>query len=67
MMNNKIAGYRRMINKNQSEMAKEFGISTQAYSAKETGITQFKDSEKVIFKEMLKPVFPDIKIDDIFF
>lgn len=66
-MNNKIAGYRRMLNKNQSEMAKEFGISKQAYSAKERGITQFKDSEKIIFKEMVKKIFPDIKIDDIFF
>lgn len=51
----------------QKDMAKLFGISIQAYSAKERGRTQFKDSEKTIFKNELQKIFPDITIDEIFF
>lgn len=63
----KIAGYRKMLGMNQEEMAKEFGISKQAYWKKENGITQFSDKEKLQFKEMLIPLFSDITIDAIFF
>lgn len=66
-MINKIVGYRKMIGKSQKEMAKKFDISVQAYSKKENGLIPFKDSEKVIFKNLLLPYFPDITIDDIFF
>lgn len=66
-MSNKIAGYRRMLGKTQKDVAEMFGISTQAYSSKERGKTQFKDSEKVIFKKELQRLFPDITIDEIFF
>lgn len=66
-MNNRVAGYRRMLGKTQKEFAELFGISTQAYSSKERGRTQFKDSEKKIIKDELKELFPDITIDDIFF
>lgn len=63
----KVPGYRKMLGKTQDDMAKEFGISKQAYWKKEKGQTQFSDKEKVMFKEMLKPLFPDITIDSIFF
>lgn len=66
-MKNKIAGYRRMLGHTQTTMAKEFGISKQAYWKKERGDTEFNDREKIQFKEMLKPIFPEITIDDIFF
>ncbi|APZ49072.1 hypothetical protein BW721_04885 [Jeotgalibaca sp. PTS2502] len=66
-MANRIAGYRRMLGMNQKDLAKDFGISVQAYSAKERGVTSFKDSEKARFKELLKTLFPDITIDEIFF
>lgn len=66
-MKNKIAGYRKMLGHTQESMAKEFGISKQAYWMKERGDTQFNDREKVLFKEMLKSIFPDITIDEIFF
>lgn len=66
-MKNKIAGYRTMLGKTQLELAKEFGISKQSYRMKESGKTQFNDCEKKQFKQMLKPLFPNITIDDIFF
>lgn len=66
-MKDKISGYRRMLGKTQAEMATMFGISTQAYSAKERGITQFKDTEKLLFKQQLLDLFPAITVDDIFF
>lgn len=64
---NKVAGYRKMLGKTQSEMAKVFSISTQAYWQKENGKIRFSDEEKIIFKELVKSIFPDITIDDIFF
>ncbi|MGX7059866.1 helix-turn-helix transcriptional regulator [Vagococcus humatus] len=63
----KVPGYRKMLGMTQDDMAKEFGISKQAYWKKEKGQTQFSDKEKVMFKEMLKPLFPNITIDSIFF
>ena len=47
---NKIIGYRKMLGFTQTDLAKEFGISLQAYRLKENGTTAFKDSEKVLFK-----------------
>ena len=66
-MKDKIAGYRRMLGMTQSKMADCFGISKQAYYLKEKGATAFSDEEKVLFKEMLLPLFPQITIDEIFF
>lgn len=67
MCHNKIAGYRKMLGKNQVEMAKEFKISRQSYYLKENGKVPFTDKEKIIFKKLLLPIFPSITIDDIFF
>lgn len=64
---NKIKGYRNMIGKTQKDMAKMLGISSNAYNKKEKGETPFKDNEKIMFKNMLLPYFPEITIDDIFF
>ncbi|MBO0479315.1 helix-turn-helix transcriptional regulator [Vagococcus fluvialis] len=64
---NKISGYRRMIGHTQKTIAKELGISKQSYWMKETGKTPFTDKEKLKFKLMLKPLFPTITIDEIFF
>ncbi|WP_277294712.1 helix-turn-helix transcriptional regulator [Streptococcus hyointestinalis] len=63
----KVRGYRNMLGKNQEEMGKELGISKQSYCNKEKGKVPFKDSEKMIFKTLLLPLFPDIKLEDIFF
>lgn len=66
-MVNKVAGYRKMLGLTQKGMAQKFEISSQAYWQKEKGIISFSDKEKIAFKKMLLPIFPNITIDDIFF
>ena len=65
--NLKLIGYRKMLGKTQYEMAKIFSISRQSYYLKEKGKIAFNDKEKLLFKNLLVPVFPDITIDEIFF
>ncbi|MFV0557972.1 MAG: helix-turn-helix transcriptional regulator [Enterococcus sp.] len=67
MSNITISGYRKMLNLTQADVAEKFGISRQAYYLKEKGKISFSDNEKLIFKQMLLPIFPDITIDLIFF
>lgn len=64
---NKVAGYRAMLGLSQREIAELFGISKQAYSAKERGFTNFNKSEMIIFKNLLVEHIPGISIDEIFF
>jgi putative transcriptional regulator len=66
-MYSKIKGYRNMLNMTQEELASKFGITKQSYSNKERGRNEFSDKEKIIFKELLQPLFPTVTIDDIFF
>lgn len=56
-----------MLGFTQAEMAEKFKISTQAYRNKENNLTAFNDQEKMYFKKMLRQIFPNITIDDIFF
>lgn len=63
----KIRGYRHMLGKTQAQMAETLNISPQSYHNKECGKVRFTDDEKMIFKKMLLPFFPDITIEDIFF
>lgn len=63
----KIKGYRNFLGHTQEAMGEKLGISKQSYSMKENGKTPFNDKEKIIFKNMLQEVFPNITIDDIFF
>lgn len=62
-----VVSYRKFLGYTQADMAELFGISVQAYSRKERGITAFNDKEKLKIKELLVNHFPDITIDDIFF
>ena len=63
---NKVAGYRAMLGFSQREMAELFGISKQAYSAKERGLTNFNKSEMILFKNLLIEHIPENSIDEIF-
>lgn len=56
-----------MLGLTQKELGNALGISKQAYYNKEKGKSSFTDSEKIIFKQMLIPLFPNITIEDIFF
>lgn len=64
---NLIAGYRKMLDATQSDMAQALGISKQSYYRKENQFVPFTDQEKILIKRMLIPLFPNITIDDIFF
>lgn len=66
-MVNKVAGYRKMLGLTQKQIADKFDISTQSYWQKEKGKVPFSDNEKMIFKALLKSIFPNITIDEIFF
>ncbi|KJQ78085.1 helix-turn-helix transcriptional regulator [Streptococcus oralis] len=66
-MVNKIKGYRNMLGLSQEQLGKQLGISKQAYYNKESGKNSFSDSEKLKFKALLLPLFPNITIEDIFF
>lgn len=63
----KVKGYRVMLGKTQQDMANLFGITKQAYSAKERGVSRFSDNEMIAIKNMLLPLFPEITIDQIFY
>ncbi|MDU0434833.1 transcriptional regulator [Staphylococcus haemolyticus] len=65
---NKVLGYRKMLGKTQSQMAKEFNISEQSYRNKEKGKTDFKKAEMLKFKSLLiDRGLSNITLDDIFF
>ena len=66
-MTNKVKGYRNMLNLTQKETAIKLGISYVSYCNKENGKRDFKDVEKIKFKEMLEPYFPNITLEEIFF
>lgn len=64
---NKVRGYRNMLGFTQEELGNKLGITKQSYHNKEVGKNSFTDSEKLVFKELLLPLFPDITLEDIFF
>lgn len=64
---NKVKGYRNMLNLSQEEISSILGITKQSYYLKENGIREFKDNEKLKFKELLIPFFPEITLEEIFF
>lgn len=66
LKSDKIRGYRNMLGKNQEQMERALGISKKSYCNKEKGYVPFKDDEKIIFKNLLLPLFPDITLEDIF-
>ncbi|MCI3029774.1 helix-turn-helix domain-containing protein [Desemzia sp. C1] len=67
MVANKVKGYRTMLGLSQSDLGKLLGITKQAISNKERGVSSFTDLEKSKIKEMLKVIKSDITIDEIFF
>lgn len=63
----KVRGYRSMLKLSQKDMARQLGISQTAYRNKESGKVDFKDREKVEILKILRPFFPEVTIEDIFF
>lgn len=62
-----VAFFRNICSCSQSDFANLLGISKQAYSRKETGKVQYKDSEKQIILKKIIQFVPNVTIDDIFF
>lgn len=61
-----VGAYRRMTGLSQENVAKVLGISTNSYSNKERGVTQFKQNEMLAFVTLIKEYLPNIKIEDVF-
>ena len=66
-MNNKVRGYRNMLNLSQSDMGRILGISKQSFSLKERGKVKFTLEEMRKLKEQFSSILPNITIDEIFF
>ncbi|MDN5373105.1 MAG: hypothetical protein PWR19_2151 [Carnobacterium sp.] len=62
-----VKGYRILTGNSQQDLAKIFGISKQAVSQKERGVTRFSEKEMVIIRDLVREVIPNATIDDIFF
>ena len=56
-----------MLGLTQQEVANKLNISISSYINKESGRTAFKDNEKMLFKDLLLPYFPNISLEEIFF
>ena len=63
----KVLAYRRAIDWNQKEVADALGISVDAYSKKERGISEFKESEMIKFTKLINDYGKIATIEDIFF
>lgn len=62
-----IAGYRVMLGFTQAELAEKLHISRQSYYMKESGKVPFTDKEKIVIKELVSRIKPDVTIDSLFF
>lgn len=56
-----------MMGLSQKEMSKILGIAESTYRQKETGKSNFKDTEIEKFMMHIKSIDPNINIKDIFF
>ncbi|HEM2750840.1 TPA: transcriptional regulator [Streptococcus suis] len=63
----KLKGYRVMLGLTQKNMAEKLEISLQSYNNKETGKTPFNDRERLIIREQVREIKPDITIDELFY
>lgn len=66
-MMNKVKGYRNMMNEKQSDWAALLSINRVTYNRKEKGIINFTDKEKIIIKDHVSKIIPNITIDELFF
>lgn len=63
----KLRGYRVMLGLTQQAMADKLGITKQSYNSKELGKSQFKDRERLIIRDLVREIKPDITIDELFY
>ena len=63
METNKLKGLRAEYNIKQKELAKKIGITATAYSLKETGEQQFKESEINIILDLFNEKYENVFLD----
>ena len=63
---NKLLGYRKMFNLNQTAIAKELGVGLNTYSFKENGKSEFTLSEMRKITLLFKKYNPNLTMDEIF-
>lgn len=64
---NKLKRLRILAGYTQQQIADMFGITNPSYSKKELGRVPFKDTEKVLFMELIAETSPDETIESVFF
>ena len=64
---NKLKRLRLLAGYTQTDIAKMFGITNQSYSRKEAELVPFKDTEKVLFMNLIAETSPDETIESVFF
>lgn len=63
----KVLAYRKSIDWTQKEVADFLGISVDAYSKKERGLSEFKENEMVNFTNLINENGKEANVSDIFF
>ena len=63
----KIAGYRKMLNLTQDDMANLLGISLSSYNKRENGRVDFSDKQKIIIRDIITRHFPNENMESLFF
>lgn len=63
----KVSAYRKSISLNQKEVADYLGVSVDAYSKKERGISEFRESEIAKFIELVNNKGLKATANEIFF
>lgn len=66
IMNDKIAGFRRICGLTQAQMAEKLSISVTTYRNKESGKTKFTSEEMKIFTDLVKTII-NVEMESIFF
>ncbi|WP_188205381.1 helix-turn-helix transcriptional regulator [Desemzia incerta] len=67
MSRDTVKGYRILTGYTQQDLADLFGITKQAVSQKERGVTRFSEKEMIVIRDLVREVIPNATIDDIFF
>lgn len=62
-----ISNWRKALGYTQADMAKIFDVTVYTYFRKEKGYSPFTDEEKIVFRNLVNNVFPDITVGELFF
>ena len=66
-MNHNLIAHRKMLKLTQTEMANKLGITLASYYKKETGKSDFTQTEMENIKVIVNEKYPELTTDQIFF